>query len=115
MTHLSISKISRKLGIPRQTLKEDVRAGRLHPDEEGCIDCDEVRQFYPDLFDRIENAKLDYYDAIKATAGNWKDSARQTAEKEDKRVLVNKIRRLEAECYALQKRVIELESKLVER
>lgn len=113
---LYLHKAAKKLGIHPKFLKADLKQGRLHMDDSGCLDCDELRKLYPDAWERaLKDHKLDYYDAVKATAGNWKNGAREAAEKKEKRELVNTIRKLEAECYALGQRVLELEKKLMER
>lgn len=112
---LTLNKASKVLGIGRAALKEQIRVGALHMNDDGCIECEELKKCYPELFERAMEHELDYWEGIKATAGNWKQGAREEAERLEKHHLVNTIRRLEAECYALQKRVLELEVKLSEK
>lgn len=113
---LYLHKAAKKLGIHPKLLKADIKNGDLHLNDDGCVDCEELKSLYPMQWARaMQDNALDYYEAVKATAGNWKNGARESAQKKEKRELVNTIRKLEAECYALNKRVLELEAKLAEK
>lgn len=110
---LYLHKVSKMIGVPPKQLKQDVRNGRLHLDDAGYVDCDEIKILYPLEWERAtESKEIEYLEAVKATCGNWKNGAREQMERVEKHNLVNTIRRQEAEIYALQKRVAELEAQL---
>lgn len=110
---LYLHKVAKMLGIEPKILKQDIREGRLHLDDAGYVDCDEIKILYPREWERATDDKqIEYYEAVKATCGNWKNGAREQMERVEKHHLVNTIRRLEAENYALQQRVLELEQTL---
>lgn len=109
MVKYSLSSVSKKW-ISRKQLKEDMRNGRLETCD-GMITYEQLKELYPNELDKLD-CNLDYYKAIQATAGNWKNGARDIVEKLDKHLLVNQIRKLEAENYSLKEKIKELEMKL---
>lgn len=109
---LYLHKVAKMLGLSPKNLKQDIRNGRLHLDDAGYVDCDEIKILYPKEWERATaDPQIEYYEAVKATCGNWKNGARQRMESHEKHDLVNIIRKQEAEIYALKKRILELESK----
>lgn len=98
---LYIHKASKALGIHIKQLKSDIKQGRLHLDDSGMVDCQELQTLYPEEFQSATECDLDYYDSLKATAGLWKNGRRQREEAKEKHELVNQIRRLEAEVHRL--------------
>jgi hypothetical protein len=110
---LYLHKVAKMLKLSPKELKRDVREGRLHLDDAGYVDCDEIKILYPKEWERATTDKqIEYLDAVKATCGNWKNGAREKMERMEKHDLVNTIRKQEAEIYALKKRIAELESNL---
>ena len=110
---LYLHKVAKMLGIEPKLLKQDIRLGKLHLDDAGYVDCDEIKILYPKEWERATtDRQIEYYDAVKATCGNWKNGARQMMEQQEKHLLVNTIRKQEAEIYALKQRIVELEQTL---
>lgn len=107
MTKISLNKASKALCISKDILRKDVKSGKLIMSD-GCIDCEHLRCTYPQEFERAQSEDLEYYEAIKETAGDWKDDMRQQVEKLEKHYLVNQIRKLEAENYMLKQRLRNL-------
>lgn len=108
---MSLNKASKVFRISKETLKQDIKSGILLMSD-GCLDYDQLKQLYPDAVERAENGKLEYYAAIKETAGSWKNDARtRMANDMDKHQLVNQIRKLDAENHMLRKRIAELEKR----
>lgn len=99
---LYIHKAAKTLEVHIKRLKEDIKEGRLHLDDAGMVDCAELQSLYPEQFKQAVECNLDYYDALKATAGSWRNGRREREEAKEKHELVNKIRRLEAENYQLR-------------
>lgn len=111
MTVLYLHKAAKKLGLHPKILKADIRNGKLHMDGDGCVDCDELQNLYPlQWANAVKDNKLEYYDAVKATCGNWKNGARESMEQLEKHHLVNTIRKLEAEIYRLQQVILHYET-----
>jgi hypothetical protein len=108
MKKLTINRASKLLCLSKDVLKQGVKSGTLVMSD-GCLDCDQLKCLYPEAFDRLENGKLDFYTALKETAGEWKNDAKEKmAVSMDKYQLVNQIRRLEAENYMLHKQINQL-------
>lgn len=110
---LYLHKVAKMLNLAPKVLKQDIREGRLHLDDAGYVDCDEIKILYPKEWERAtDDRQIEYYEAVKETCGNWKNGAKEFMAKQEKSFLVNTIRRQEAEIYALQKRIVELEQQL---
>lgn len=110
---LYLHKVAKLLGLSPKLLKQDIREGKLHLDDAGYVDCDEIKILYPKEWEHANTSReIEYYDAVKATCSNWRNGARERMEKQEKHDLVNIIRKQEAEIYALKKRIIELEGKV---
>ena len=110
---LYLHKVAKMLKLSPKILKADVREGRLHLDDAGYVDCDEIKILYPREWEKATESKhIEYLEAVKATCGAWKNGRRETEESKEKHTLVNTIRRQEAEIYALKKRILELEDQL---
>ena len=109
---LYLHRVAKLLGLKPRDLKQHIRNGELHLDDAGMVDCEEIKILYPREWEEAQtDPQIEYLAAVKATCGNWKNGARQKMESMEKHHLVNTIRRLEAENYALKKRIRELESK----
>lgn len=106
--YLYLHKAAKKLGIHPRLLKADVKHGRLQLNDDGCVDCEELKVLYPDQWEQAYKSNLDYYEGIKRTASQLSGGE---VDFESKR-LYHVIRTLEAENYALKKRVEDLERKL---
>lgn len=106
--YLYLHKAAKKLGIHPRLLKADVKHGRLQLNDDGCVDCEELKVLYPDQWEQAYKSNLDYYEGIKKTASQLSGGE---VDFESKR-LYHVIRTLEAENYALKKRVEDLEKKL---
>jgi hypothetical protein len=106
---LYLHKASKKLNIHPKLLKADIKQGRLHMDDAGCLDCNELKELYPDHWQRAYESNLDYYEGMKETAKQL--TSPDASDLEAKR-LYRAIRKLEAENYSLRKRVADLEKRL---
>lgn len=110
---LYLHKVAKLLGLKPKDLKQHIRNGELHLDDAGYVDCDEIKILYPKEWEAATtDPQIEYLTAVKETCGNWKNGAREKMEAAEKHHLVNTIRRLEAEKYALQKRIAELEDQV---
>lgn len=80
---------------------------------DGCIETEHLRCVYPLAAEQVENSQMEFYDAVKETAGNWKNDARaKMADRNEKHQLINQIRRQDAVILMLEKRIVELEGRL---
>jgi hypothetical protein len=110
---LYLHKVAKMLKLSPKDLKRDVREGRLHLDDAGYVDCDEIKILYPKEWELATTDKqVEYLDAVKATCGNWKNGRREHMEAQEKHELVNTIRKQEAEIYMLKTRIAVLEEQL---
>jgi len=113
---LYLHKVAKMIGIAPKQLKQNIREGKLHLDDAGYVDCDEIKILYPKEWESATTDKqIEYLDAVKQTCGNWKNGAREKMEAREKHDLVNIIRKQEAEIYSLRKRLYELEAELNDR
>lgn len=108
--HLYLHKAAKKLGIHPKLLKADIKQGRLQMDDSGCIDCEELKALYPVQFEQAMEQNLDYWEGMKETAKQL--SGMDSADAIEKKRLYRTIRKLEAENYALKKRIEGLEKAL---
>ena len=109
---LYLHRVAKLLGLKPKDLKQHIRNGELHLDDAGCVDCDEIKILYPKEWEQAQtDPQIEYLNAVKETCGNWKNGAREKMAAMDKSHLVNTIRRLEAENYALKKQITELQAK----
>jgi len=106
---LYLHKAAKKLNIHPKLLKADIKQGRLHMDDAGCLDCDELKELYPDQWDRAIEQNLDYWEGMRNTA---KQLTMPDATDLEAKRLYRAIRKLEAENYSLRKRVADLEKQL---
>jgi len=110
---LYLHKVAKMIGVSPKILKQNIRRGELHLDDAGYVDCDEIKILYPKEWERATtDRQIEYLDAVKATCGAWKNGRRESMEQNEKHDLVNTIRKQEAEIYALQKRILELEAEV---
>ena len=79
-------------------------------DDDGCIDCDELKEIYPTQWRIAREGNLDYYEGMRNTA---KQLTSPDSDGMDKKRLYQAIRKLEAENYTLRKRLQEMEDKLL--
>jgi len=107
--NLYLHKAAKKLGIHPKLLKAEIKQGRLHMDDSGCISCDELKKLYPDQWAQAVEQNLDYWEGMKETAKQL--TMPDATDLESKR-LYRAIRKLEAENYSLRKRVADLEKQL---
>lgn len=107
MIKYSLTSISKKLGISRKKLKDDMRCGRLKTGD-GMVTYEQLERIYPNECSKL-NSESDYYKALRETASNWKTGAKEYAEQMEKHVLVTQIRKLEAENHALKAHIAKLE------
>jgi len=107
--YLYLHKAAKKLGIHPRLLKADVKQGKLHLNDDGCVDCEELKTLYPDQWQKAYESNLDYWEGMKNTAKQLTSPDSVTM---DKQRLQRSIRKLEAENYALRKRIDDLERKL---
>ena len=107
--HLYLHKAAKKLNIHPKLLKADIKQGRLHLNDDGCVDCEELKELYPDQWQRAYESNLDYYEGMKETA---KQLTMPDATDLEAKRLYRAIRKLEAENYSLRKRVADLEKQL---
>ena len=111
--HVSINKASKLLGISRKQLKQDVKLGKLSLSNKGYIDCNQLAELYPMAYQDALVGKSQLWEGIKETSTNWKSGKREHLEKLENKQLVNRIRKLEAEKFLLEQRVIDLETLII--
>lgn len=109
--HLYLHKAAKKLGIHPRLLKADIKNDKLHLNDDGCVDCEELKELYPRQWKIAYEANLDYWEGMKETA---KQLTSPDSADMDKKRLYQAIRKLEAENYALKKKIKELEGMIDE-